>query len=70
MFMTGITRCKFSTIFSGFNTVLDESLNPSLGALQNSGKSPTACCGDVSHKMLFTKINKYYMLYTNYIVLD
>ena len=33
MFMTGITRCKFSTIFSGFNTVLDESLNPSLGAL-------------------------------------
>ena len=31
---------------------------------------PTACCGDESHKMPFTKINKYYMLYTNYIVLD
>ena len=33
-------------------------------------ESPTACCGDESHKMLFTKINKYYMLYINYIVLD
>ena len=38
--------------------------------LQNSGKSPTACCGDESHKMLFTKIDKYYMLYINCIVLD
>ena len=31
---------------------------------------PTACCGDESHKMPFTKINKYYMLYINCIVLD